>query len=116
MNPPDPILDQLLEAVRATKRRRQWRRGALAAACVIAAAIFLLPRHQDPATPLAAIPPPVQEVAVAEGITLAVMVWQDGKPVLEELAASDLGDIELDFGLQPVVTYPGDLWKGLANY
>jgi len=35
---------------------------------------------------------------------------------LEELAASELGDVELDFGLQPVVTYPGDLWKGLGNY
>jgi hypothetical protein len=116
MNPPDPILDQLLTAVRATKRRRQWRRGVMATASVVAAAIFLMPRHHDPAAPLAASPPPVQEAAAAvETTTLAVMVWQDGMPVLEELAASELEDIQLEFGLQPVTTYPGPLLKELQN-
>lgn len=113
MNPPDPILDQLLLAVRATKRRRQWQRGVLITTCVATATFLLLPRHRDPAPSLAASPPPIP-LPVAEN-TLAVWVWHDDRPVLEELAASDLEDVQLDFGLEPAVTYPGDLETELRN-
>ncbi len=113
MTTPDPILDQLLVAVRATKRRRQWRRGTLITASVAAAAFLLLPRHRDPGPTLAASPPPAPPPAAEN--TLAVWVWHEDRPVLEELAASDLEDVQLDFGLEPAVTYPGDLWAELRN-
>ena len=116
MNPPDPILDSLLAAVRQTKHRRQARRIALAtAACVLAAAASLMTPRPG-AAPLSAAPaepPPAPELAPAS--TLAMLVWQDGVPRLEELPAEDLGLVELQFGLEPVIAYPDAFWRDPWN-
>lgn len=114
MNPPDPILDQLLLAVRATKRRRQWRRGAVAMASVIAATCFLLPRHRDPTAPLVESPPPAPAVAPAES-SLAVLVWHGDTPLFEKMDPDELGSVELAFGLEPVIAYPDEPWGELPN-
>jgi len=115
MNPPDPILDQLLVAVRATKRQRQWRRAALATAgCVIAAACFLFPRHRDPGVPIVESHPPATPVASEEN-SLAVFVWHGGTPLFERMDPQDLGSVELDFGLDPVIAYPDEPWGEVPN-
>ncbi|WP_035604514.1 hypothetical protein [Haloferula sp. BvORR071] len=118
MNPSDPILDSLLDAVKATKRRRQNRRTLVATclACTVAASIpFLLPDEED-LPPMAAVPPPPAAPGpVVEASTLAMVVWQNGVPCLEELPAEELGLVQLNFGLQPVIAYPDTLWKDPWN-
>lgn len=117
MNPsPDPILDQLLVAVRATKRRRQWRRGALATmACGIAAVCFLLPKPHREAPHSVAVNLPTAPSGIPAEDNIAVLVWYDGTPLLEKMNPDELGSVELAFGLEPVIAYPDEAWGGLPN-
>jgi hypothetical protein len=118
VNPPDPILDHLLDAVRQTKRRRRSRRIAWAtAACILPAIAFLmLPRQEEKLAP-AALREPSAAPAPAEPAhaMLAMVVWQNGSPCLEELPAEDLGLVQLHFGLDPVIAYPDAYWRDPWN-
>ncbi len=46
---------------------------------------------------------------------LAMVIWQNGSPRLEELPAEDLGLVQLNFGLDPVIAYPDIYWKNPLN-
>jgi hypothetical protein len=79
------------------------------AACAIAAACFFLPRDRDPAVPIAASAPPSPPAAEAED-TLAVLVWYGGTPLFEKVDSTELGSIDLAFGLEPVIADPDEFW------
>jgi hypothetical protein len=102
------VLQRTLVEVRAARGRRRARRLALAtsAALVLGIAIF-----QRPGPPVESRPRTVAAVAESPAPPderLAVMVWRDGAVRLEWLGAEELGTIELQFSLDPVVAFADD--------
>ena len=99
----EAVWESTLPQIRSTRRRRAYRRAICAtAACGALAAIWLMPEPQSPAhSPVAEVEPdpPVHE-------TIAVMRIDDhGTVRLEEVASSELGQVELVFGQAPLVSW-----------
>jgi hypothetical protein len=105
MNPPDPhaemVWQRTLPQIRSTRRRRTCRRIAgAAAACCVFAMWLTLQGSKPTAKPVVRIEPaaPVFE-------TLAVMRIDDhGTIRLEEVAAHELGTVELALGQTPLLS------------
>jgi len=120
MNPSDSdadkILGEILVKVRETRNRRRARRIAASCALLLLACLALVLRPMPAERtergvskiivkpPAFSPPPPDPEPSPA--ITLAVLVFQDGVPCLEEVDTGSLGNQELDFSLAPVRAFP----------
>lgn len=98
----EKVWEQTLPCIRLARKRRGRVKFALAASSIcglIAIGIMLRPDPVITAPRVVVSPPPIPEP------TLAVMrVGDDGVTRLEELAPSELGSIELAFGLTPMVS------------
>jgi hypothetical protein len=106
MNPPNDhaerVWERTLPQIRLHRRRRRNRRIAAAAAvsCTLLGIWLALPTVQPTESPVvvtAPAPPKVETIAV-------MRIGDNGSVRLEELASSELGSIELAFGLTPLVS------------
>jgi len=102
----DLILEHTLQELRRRKKIRRNRRAASACGVVVLGLLLTLPR-EHPAPPV--YPSSADKVnpnsPPIEPEKLVTMVWRGGSPSLEEVEAGQLGDVELQFDLQPVITY-----------
>jgi hypothetical protein len=104
----EEVLLRTLVEVRATRRRRRVLKLALATSATLILGMAILPRpaplpqgrQQGVAT--------AQDRPFAPDETLAVMVWRDGAARLEWLGTEELGSIELQFSLDPVIAFADD--------
>lgn len=98
----EKVWEQTLPCIRLARKRRGRVKFTLAASSIcglIAIGIMLQPDPVITAPRIVVSPPPISEP------TLAVMrVGDDGVTRLEELTPSELGSIELAFGLTPMVS------------
>lgn len=111
MNPNDPhaeaVWQRTLPHIRSTRRRRACRRitGAAAACCGLAA-WFVLQGTKPTDKPVARIEPETPEFE-----TIAVMRIDDhGTIRLEEVAANELGAVELALGQTPLLSDDLQYW------
>ena len=104
----EKVWAQTLLRIQLTRKRRRRVKFALTSSSVcglIAVWIMLQPGPEITAPRIVVTPPSVPEP------TLAVMrVGEDGETRLEELAPSELGSIELAFGLTPMVSDDPQDW------
>ncbi len=104
----EEVLDHVLVKVRETRRRRRTVKVVSASAVLVLLAWIVsdrpAPRPDDSMVEMS----PSHEVPARD--TLAVVVWRNGVPNLEELGGDQLADLELDFSLDPVVAYPAESW------
>ena len=105
----DEVLRRTLVEVKAARTRRRAVKGAVAGLVVLTLGVILF---QRPA-PLAA----TGQVVVVEAArppqpgvdeAIAVMVWKDGLAHLEWINLRDLGTVELQFSLDPVIAFVDD--------
>lgn len=104
----DKVWEQTLPHLRMARKRRSRVKFALIAGPVCGLIALWLMFQQGPAitTPRVAVSPPPEPEP-----TLAVMRFdENGDTTLEELAPSELGSIELAFGLTPMVTDDSQEW------
>ena len=103
----DEVLRRTLIEVKATRTRRRAVKAAVAGLMMLTLGTFLIHRAAPVATtePVAAVertlPPSVDEA-------IAVMVWKDGVAHLEWINLRDLGTLELQFSLDPVLAFADD--------
>jgi hypothetical protein len=98
----EKVWEQTLPCIRLARKRRGRVKFAVAASSVCGLIAIGIMLQSDPATiapQIVVTQPPLPEP------TLAVMrVGEDGETRLEELAPSELGSIELAFGLTPMIS------------
>jgi hypothetical protein len=104
------VLHRTLLAVRSARIKRRVVKGVLAGGALMVSAVALFSR--PPATAREAVaklepPPPVPSSPAVEE-RLAVMVWRDGTPRLEWVGLRELGALELQFSLDPVLAFAED--------
>ena len=102
----DLILERTLRELRGRKKIRSNRRAAAICGMAVLGLLLTSPR-EHPAPP--ANPSTKHHVEPSfsplEPEKLVAMVWRGGSPSLEEVEANQLEDVELQFDLQPVITY-----------
>jgi hypothetical protein len=96
------VWERTLPQIHLTRRRRSKRRIAVAAAvsCTLLGTWFAFQTVRPTESPVlvtAPAPPKVETIAV-------MRIGENGSVRLEELASSELGSIELAFGLTPLVS------------
>lgn len=106
----DVTADLILErTLRELRRQKQIRRKQRAAAGLGIAALGLLLTwpQERPAPAISPLTDTRSQLPSSplEPEKLVAMVWRGGSASLEEVDASQLGDLELQFDLQPVITY-----------
>ncbi|MEK7950344.1 hypothetical protein [Luteolibacter soli] len=102
------VLERTLGEVRRVRRHRAARRMAvMPLLMMLGAGWFALTRGPAPAPPVMTEAP---QAAHTAGESLTVVEWKDGMPSLVEYSGKDLGKLELAFSLEPVVTFPEELW------
>lgn len=108
----DQVLNRTLIQVRRAKSRRQTRRAMLISCPVLLLGIYLAagPKAADPesSSPVAQT---TIEVPTPSMDKLVVVVWRNGSPLLEEVGADEWGKLDLQFSLEPVVTYADAQWS-----
>ena len=105
----DEVLRRTLIEVKATRTRRRAVKGAVAGLVVLTLGVVLFQRPAPVATTgqvvvEEAAPPPQPSGDEA----IAVMVWKDGLAHLEWINLRDLGTVELQFSLDPVIAFVDD--------
>ncbi|MCW1921450.1 hypothetical protein OKA05_02730 [Luteolibacter arcticus] len=111
MNAADPreqeILERTLQEVRRTRRRRTTRKLAVLPLVLVGiGAGWLALQHAPPSAAGSPAVVAISQPAEPPAETFTVMEWTSGMPSLVEYSGRDLGNLELTFSLEPVVTFP----------
>lgn len=103
----DEVLRRTLIEVKAARTRRRAVKGAVAGLVVLTLGVVLFQRPAPVATRQAVIET-VRPMSPGVDETIAVMVWKDGAARLEWINLRDLGTVELQFSLDPVIAFVDD--------
>lgn len=111
----DPVADEilnrtLLEASRVRARRRAGK-GAFAVMFVLAAGASLWPRNERTESQERRGLATEENFPVLPKVAderIAVMVWRGGTPCLEWVGLRDVGLLELELSLEPVIAFADD--------
>lgn len=105
----DEVLRRTLIEVKAARTRRRAVKGAVAGLVVLTLGVVLFQRPAPVATtePMAAVEA-IRPLQPSGNEAIAVMVWKDGLAHLEWINLRDLGTVELQFSLDPVIAFVDD--------
>lgn len=104
----DEVLRRTLVEVKAARTRRRAVKGALAGLMLLTPGIFLFQRPTAVTTTEATAVEAVRPLPPSVDEAIAVMVWKDGLAHLEWINLRDLGTVELQFSLDPVIAFADD--------
>jgi hypothetical protein len=104
----DEILRRTLLEVRAAGTRRRNLKMALGSVVVLLVVFLLIPRPGPAGGPervAVVVSDEVPRLYPVPEEKIAVMVWRGGTPCLEWVELHDLGPLELEFSLAPVIAF-----------
>lgn len=104
----DEILRRTLLAARSVRTRRRALKSALGALVVLLVVFLVIPRPGSAGGPervAVVVSDEVPRLSPVPEEKIAVMVWRGGTPCLEWVELHDLGPLELEFSLAPVIAF-----------
>ena len=104
----DDVLRRTLVEVKAARTRRRAVKGAFAGLVVLTLGVVLFQRPASLAASGQVVVEAARPPQPGADEAIAVMVWKDGLAHLEWINLRDLGTVELQFSLDPVIAFVDD--------